>query len=79
MPHSVNVIPANNMKRSVFGHQTFPRLPQGSNPVPLAPEASTLTTKLPRFIFIHLKILHYKEQTVTTKILSVDLFCQVYL
>ena len=37
-PECVHVIPGNDMKRSVFGHQPFPRLPWGSN-LSLAPEA----------------------------------------
>ena len=37
MAHCAHVIPANDKKGSVFGHQTFPHLPRGSNSVPLAP------------------------------------------
>ena len=48
--HFVRVITANDTKRSVFGHQTFPRLPRGSSLVPLAPETSALTTELPCII-----------------------------
>ena len=50
--HCVHVIPANDTKRSVFGHRTFRRLPRGSNPVPLAPEASVLTKQLPCFTIL---------------------------
>ena len=44
--HCVHVISANDTKRSVFGHQTYPPLLQGLNKVHLAPEASALTTEL---------------------------------
>ena len=44
------VIPANDTKRSVFGPTNFPRRRRGSNPGPLAQEASALTTRLPRFL-----------------------------
>ena len=46
--HCFHVIPANDTKESVFGHQIFPRAPRGSNPEPLAPAASAFTTELPR-------------------------------
>ena len=38
--HYAHVCLANDINGSGFGHQTFPRLLWGSNPVPLAPEAS---------------------------------------
>ena len=40
-----HVIPANGMKGSVFGPTNFPRRWRGSNPGPLAQEASALTTR----------------------------------
>ena len=43
-------MPANNMKESLFENQKFPRLSQGSIPVPLALEASALTTELLRYL-----------------------------
>ena len=45
-----HVIPANDTKGSVSGPTKFPRRRQGSNPGPLAQEASALTTLLPRFL-----------------------------
>ena len=47
--HLSSVIPANDTRESVFGLQNFPRRERGSNLGPLAPEASALTTELPRF------------------------------
>ena len=47
--HLSNVIPANDTRESVFGLRNFPRRERGSNLGPLAPEASALTTELPRF------------------------------
>ena len=47
--HLSSVIPANNTRESVFGLRNFPRRERGSNLGPLAPEASALTTELPRF------------------------------
>ena len=38
--------PTNDIKGTVFEHQTFPVLSLGSNPVSLAPEISALTTEL---------------------------------
>ena len=46
----VHVIPTNDKKGNVFGHQTFPRLSRGSNLILLVPEASTVTTELPRYL-----------------------------
>ena len=43
-----SVIPANDTRKSVFGHQNFPRCEPGSNLGPLAPEASVVTTELVR-------------------------------
>ena len=48
--HLSSVIPANDTKESVFGLQNFPRRKWGSNLGPLAPEASAITTELPRFL-----------------------------
>ena len=45
-----HVISANDTKGSVFGPTNVPRRRQGSNPGPLAQEASALTTRLPRFL-----------------------------
>ena len=39
------------MKGSKFGPTNFPRRRRGSNPGPLAQEASVLTTRLPRSVF----------------------------
>ena len=47
--HLSSVIPANDTRESVFGHRNLPRSERGSNLGPLAPEASALTTELPRF------------------------------
>ena len=47
--HLSSVIPANDTRESVFGLRNFPRRERGSNLGPLAPEASALTTELPRF------------------------------
>ena len=44
-----HVIPANDTKGSVLGPTNFPHRGRGSNPGPLAQEASALTTQLPRF------------------------------
>ena len=49
MTHCVHVTPANDMKSRVFGPPNFPRSRGGSNPGPLAPEASAMTTGLLRF------------------------------
>ena len=38
------------MKESMFGHRKFPRLSLVSILVPLALEASALTTELPRYL-----------------------------
>ena len=46
--HLSSVIPANDTRESVFGLRNFPRRERGSNLGPLAPEASALTTELPR-------------------------------
>ena len=43
-------MPANDIKKSMFGHRKFPRLSLVSIPVPLALEASALTTELPRYL-----------------------------
>ena len=45
-------LPANDTMESVFGRRTFPRREWGSNLGPLAPEASALTTELPRLMLI---------------------------
>ena len=50
--HCFHVIPANDTKESVFGHQIFPRPPRRQNPEPLAPEASGLTTELPHLLIL---------------------------
>ena len=47
--HLSSVIPANDTRESVFGLRNFPRRERGLNLGPLAPEASALTTELPRF------------------------------
>ena len=53
--HCFHLIPANDIKDSMFGHRKLPRLSLGSIPVPLALEASALTTELPEIrVFIHL-------------------------
>ena len=62
MGHPVNVpirrtmylssVPANDTRESVFGRRNFPRRERGSNLGPIAPEASALTTELPRLILI---------------------------
>ena len=44
------VIPANDTRESVFGLRNFPRRKRGSNLGSLAPDASALTTELPRFL-----------------------------
>ena len=41
----------------MFGPTNFPRRRRGSNPGPLAQEASALTTRLPRFTILMLQIL----------------------
>ena len=51
----------------MFGHKTFPRLPRGSNSIPLAPEASALTTELIT------ALLPYLESAVFLKSLSKQL------
>ena len=46
--HLFSVVPTNDTKESMFGHRNV----SGSNLGPLAPEASALTTELPRFYVI---------------------------
>ena len=46
----------------MFGHRKFPRLSQESGPVPLALEASALTTELPRYLkymFLYVFVMGY--------------------
>ena len=47
--HCIHVMPANDTNESMFGHRKFPCISLGSIKVPLALEASALTTEIPRF------------------------------
>ena len=48
MMHLSSVIPANGTRESMCGCRNFPCRERGLNLGPLAPEASALTTELPR-------------------------------
>ena len=62
--HLSSVIPENDTRGSVSGDNKFPRREQGSNLGPLAPEASALTSELPRSF----KLVDYlQEQTEKPK------------
>ena len=47
-----SIIPDNDTREIVFGHRNYPPRERGLNLGPLAPEASALTTGLPRFLMV---------------------------
>ena len=54
--HLSGAIPANDTRKSVFGLRNFPLRERRSNLGPLAPEASALTTELPRLLLTLLQV-----------------------